>query len=97
MSFKYYNLDYHSIIPFISTRIITIEAASSLHQSAVVPACFSERGREGRLIRLLADTKSRARGTSSGFGVDENTVLVVNDVDGRNPIAEVNNIAGLIT
>ena len=31
----------------------------------------SERGREGRLIRLLSDTKNLDLGSTFGFGVDE--------------------------
>ncbi|KAL5005981.1 hypothetical protein ScPMuIL_017139 [Solemya velum] len=38
---------------------------------------FSQRGREGRLIRLLADTRSGPLGTNRGVGVDENTALVI--------------------
>jgi len=37
---------------------------------------FSQRGRQGRLIRLASDT-----GTKRAFGVDENTALVVTDPD----------------
>ncbi len=38
----------------------------------VLDTQFSERGRQGRLIRLLNDTQSRF-----GFGIDENTALLV--------------------
>nr|KAG5693693.1 hypothetical protein BaRGS_008335 [Batillaria attramentaria] len=38
---------------------------------------FAARGREGRMIRLLSDTKHLTMGTPYGFGVGENTALVV--------------------
>mgnify|MGYP005842258629 CR=1 FL=1 len=49
-----------------------------LFNFGVLDSHFSERGRQGRLIRLLNDTQSRF-----GFGVDENTALLVgfNDSD----------------
>ena len=42
---------------------------------------FSQRGREGRMIRLLSDTKNLTKGTSYGFGVDEDTALVITHAD----------------
>ncbi|KAI8491479.1 hypothetical protein Bbelb_306790 [Branchiostoma belcheri] len=41
----------------------------------VVDVHFSEKGREGRLIRLLADTRDEPNGATVGVGVDENTAL----------------------
>lgn len=38
---------------------------------------FSQRGREGRLIRLLSDTRHLYNGVDWGIGVDENTALVI--------------------
>lgn len=49
---------------------------------------FSERGREGRLIRLLQDTRDRNIGTTRGFGVDEDMALVVTDLYTR-PVGTV--------
>jgi len=47
----------------------------------VIDTHFSERGREGRLIRLLQDTRNRTSiGTTRGFGVDEDTALVVTNL-----------------
>ncbi|KKO44737.1 hypothetical protein WG68_14450 [Arsukibacterium ikkense] len=43
-----------------------------LFRYGVLDTHFSERGRQGRLIRLLHDTQSRF-----GFGIDENTGLLV--------------------
>ncbi|MDX1539453.1 cyanophycinase [Arsukibacterium sp.] len=43
-----------------------------LFRWGVLDTHFSERGRQGRLIRLLHDTQSRY-----GFGIDENTGLLV--------------------
>lgn len=43
----------------------------------VIDTHFANRGREGRMIRLLSDTKNLPKGTARGFGVDENTALVV--------------------
>ena len=42
--------------------------------------CFRERGREGRLIRMIADTRNQVNGVKVGLGVDEDTALVVTDV-----------------
>lgn len=38
---------------------------------------FAERGRQGRMIRVLMDTVQLADGAPVGFGVDQNTVLVI--------------------
>ena len=47
----------------------------------VIDTHFSERGREGRLIRLIQDTRNRDNiGTTKGFGVDEDTALVVTNL-----------------
>ncbi|XP_064611801.1 cyanophycinase-like [Liolophura sinensis] len=43
----------------------------------VLDTHFSERGREGRLLRLLSDTQYEQYGTALGFGVDESTALVI--------------------
>ena len=51
---------------------------------------FSERGREGRLIRLVSDTMEQDLGTTMGVGVDENTALVVYNVAGATQYGEVN-------
>ena len=49
----------------------------------------SERGREGRIVRLISDTRGQQYGVTAGFGVDENTALVVTDVGTENAMAEV--------
>ena len=50
---------------------------------------FSERGRESRLIRLLQDTRNMAGiGATRGFGVDEDTALVITGLPNR-PVATV--------
>jgi len=51
--------------------------------------CLSERGREGRLIRLLSDTRAQSRGVQYGIGVDEDTALVVYDVNTTQATGEV--------
>jgi cyanophycinase len=38
---------------------------------------FGERGRQGRMIRLLLDTLHNTNGYFLGFGVDQNTALIV--------------------
>ena len=43
----------------------------------VLDSHVGQRGREGRLIRLLADTKDIYLGASYGIGIDENTALHV--------------------
>ncbi|ESO90782.1 hypothetical protein LOTGIDRAFT_163664 [Lottia gigantea] len=43
----------------------------------VLDTHFGNRGREGRLIRLLSDTKNSKLGVNFGIGVDENTALVI--------------------
>ena len=46
----------------------------------VVDSRFSELGREGRLIRLLHDTRHLpVIGTTKGIGIDENVALVITD------------------
>ena len=51
---------------------------------------LSERGREGRIIRLVADTRSQTHGTLRGVGVDEDTALVVYNVGQSSSYGEVN-------
>ncbi|KAL3863803.1 hypothetical protein ACJMK2_005535 [Sinanodonta woodiana] len=48
-----------------------------LFHGYVLDSHFSERGREGRLIRLLWDTRRLSLGTNYALGVDENTALVI--------------------
>ena len=43
---------------------------------------FSERGRQGRSIRLMMDTLKLPNGASVFYGVDQNTALVL-DLDAR--------------
>nr|XP_032813801.1 cyanophycinase-like [Petromyzon marinus] len=47
----------------------------------VVDSHFSERGREGRLARLLWDTRDQPHGAARGIGVDEDTALVITAMD----------------
>ncbi|KAK2714599.1 hypothetical protein QYM36_008974 [Artemia franciscana] len=55
---------------------------------------FSERGREARLIRLLQDTKNAVGGVTKGFGVDEDTALVIYNVGSNEEIGEVIGASG---
>ncbi|KAL3863804.1 hypothetical protein ACJMK2_005536 [Sinanodonta woodiana] len=48
-----------------------------LFHNYVIDTHFSQRGREGRIIRLLWDTRKQSLGSNYAFGVDENTALVV--------------------
>ncbi|KAK3585487.1 hypothetical protein CHS0354_003335 [Potamilus streckersoni] len=48
-----------------------------LFHNYVIDTHFSQRGREGRIIRLLWDTRKHSLGSNYAFGVDENTALVV--------------------
>ena len=50
---------------------------------------YSQRGREGRLIRLLSDTRRSKHGVNWGIGIDENTALVVTHVGTHQSKAEV--------
>ncbi|XP_071090235.1 cyanophycinase-like [Haliotis cracherodii] len=50
---------------------------------------FSNRGREGRMIRLLSDTRHMSNGVNYGLGVSENTALVVTHVGTNNELGEV--------
>ena len=43
---------------------------------------FENRGRQGRLLRLLMDTRGYPTGSRVAFGVDENTALVVTGGEG---------------
>ena len=66
--------------------------------SAIVDTHFSQRGREGRLMRLVSDTKYMAGvGTTLGIGVDENTAIAItSDVaTGGNRFGEVLGEAGV--
>ena len=38
---------------------------------------FANRGRQGRMIKLMADTRTHPVGSTRAFGIDENTALVV--------------------
>ena len=40
---------------------------------------FRQRGREGRLLRLIADTLHLDLGTSYGIGIDEDTALIITE------------------
>jgi len=61
----------------------------------VLDSHFSERGREGRLVRLIADTRSSPRGVQYGIGIDEDTALVITDADTAQAVGEVIGIAGV--
>ena len=50
---------------------------------------FRQRGREGRLLRLIADTQHLDLGTSYGIGIDEDTALIITDGGGVEAKAEV--------
>jgi len=51
---------------------------------------FTQRGREGRLARLVWDTRDQPRGVELGIGVDEDTaLLIIYSLDGSNPQGEV--------
>lgn len=41
----------------------------------IVDSHFSQRARQGRLIRLLSDTRNGPRGVTTALGVDENTAI----------------------
>ncbi len=56
----------------------------------------SQRGRQGRTIRLLWDTREESKGATRGFGVDEDTALIVaTDTDGDSVTGEVLGTAGV--
>ena len=48
----------------------------SLVNIQIIPF-FSQRGREGRLIRLVSDTRYSRHGVNWGLGIDENTALII--------------------
>jgi len=62
----------------------------------VLDTHFSERGREGRLIRLIADTRTSSRGVQYGIGVDEDTALVVLNSDTPAAQGQVVGKAGVV-
>ncbi|XP_035687664.1 cyanophycinase-like [Branchiostoma floridae] len=63
----------------------------------VVDVHFSEKGREGRLIRLLADTKDEPNGATLGVGVDENTALHLTwDPDPDSAVGTVVGLGGVL-
>jgi len=58
-------------------------------QNYLLDTHFSQRGREARLIRLIQDTRMNSiGGTTRGFGVDEDTALVVTGIPNQ-PVATV--------
>ncbi|XP_050400418.1 cyanophycinase [Patella vulgata] len=50
---------------------------TGLFDGYILDTHFGNRGREGRLIRLLSDTRHLSNGVDYGIGVDENTALVI--------------------
>jgi cyanophycinase len=48
-----------------------------LFPHGLVDTHFANRGRQGRMIQLLMDTAAYPSGATVGFGIDENTALVV--------------------
>ncbi|XP_072046608.1 cyanophycinase-like [Amphiura filiformis] len=62
----------------------------------VLDSHFSTRGREGRLIRLVADTMTGPLGTSLGVGVDEDTALVIYNVGETSQLGEVLGTDGVL-
>ena len=65
--FRYNTL--HLVLTLISLKLV------------LWTATVSERGREGRLIRLLQDTRNVPEiGTTRGFGMDEETALIVTNL-----------------
>ncbi|KAL3878296.1 hypothetical protein ACJMK2_030661 [Sinanodonta woodiana] len=54
-----------------------------LFHGYIMDSHFSQRGRQGRMIRLLWDTRKQSLGSNFAFGVDEDTALVVTH-DGTN-------------
>ena len=55
----------------------------------VLDTHFSEMGREGRLIKVVQETRDIATGTTRGLGVDEDTALFVTGLDSQ-PKGKVN-------
>ena len=51
----------------------------------MLDAHCSEYGREGRLFRIMYDTKDETLGTTFGINVDEDHALVVTDLYTSNP------------
>ena len=56
----------------------------------------SDRGREGRLARLVADTMNMQIGAPYGIGVDESTSLVITNVDTASASGEVSSIGMIL-
>jgi cyanophycinase len=54
----------------------------------VLDSRFSELGREGRLTKVLHETRNLPTGSTKGIGIDENTALVVTNVFTR-PVGKV--------
>lgn len=60
----------------------------------IIDSHFSERGREGRLVRLIWDTKDKKQGVQFGIGVDEDTAIVITDADTTMAVGQVIGIDG---
>lgn len=80
---SYYGLlDGTKALPFPnpSENDVTYDANGGIgfFDSGLLDTHFGERGRQGRFIRLLLDTQAQSpRGRTIGFGMDQNTALVV--------------------
>lgn len=62
------------------------------HNPLLFASISSERGRHGRLIRLLADTKNIENGTPYGIGIDEETALLITDVGTERETGQVSKL-----
>jgi cyanophycinase len=62
--------------PFDNTLYYNPLGGLGFFNYGILDSHFSERGRQGRIIRLASDL-----GIDTAFGVDENTALVVTDTD----------------
>ncbi|KAH3786890.1 cyanophycinase-like [Dreissena polymorpha] len=69
------------IPPDIEPNIYLTSGGLGFMKGYVLDSHFAQRGREGRMIRLLADTRMLGKGTNRAIGVDENTALVVTHAD----------------
>ncbi|ELT90727.1 hypothetical protein CAPTEDRAFT_193384 [Capitella teleta] len=67
-----------------------------LLDSHIVDSHYSERGREGRLARLVWDTRNLPNGVQFGIGVDEDTAFVITGDSLQTQAGEVFGRAGVM-
>lgn len=62
---------------FLALIYYKITGGLGIFTSGLLDTHFANRGRQGRLIQLLLDSRGLTAGSTVAFGIDENTALIV--------------------